>query len=122
MRSPQETPSPLYRQPPPKGKAAPANGQRLSRLSEYDVVDALAAPAAAAASAGQLASRLAAAGHVDPFLEDRKPDRPDHRLVADHIARRAVEPHRLGDLEALGQRGLHLLARHVLLEARHVEA
>src|SRR5262245_14715134 len=29
-------PSPLYRHPPRKGKAARPNGQRLSRLSEYD--------------------------------------------------------------------------------------
>src|SRR5262249_13803375 len=60
---------------------------------------------------------LAATGHVDLFLECCQPDSADHRLVADHVARRAVEPHGFGDLEALSERVLPLVARSSFREA-----
>src|SRR6267142_5360882 len=87
-------PSPLYRQPPRKGKPGTAPGP-----CDWCAWSALKREAPALGSAGS-ASRLATTGHVDLFLEGREPDRTDHRLVADHVARRAVEPHGLCDLEA----------------------
>src|SRR5438093_10578915 len=56
------------------------------------------------------------------LLERRQTDRADDHFGADNIARRAVEPERLGDTHVLLQRGLDLVSRHVLLDARHVEA
>src|SRR5215469_7842539 len=68
------------------------------------------------------AAGLAAAGDVDLLLERGEPDGADHDLLADDVARRAVEAERLGDLHVLIDRGAHLVGRHVLLQARHVEA
>src|SRR5262249_57325478 len=70
------------------------------------------------ASAGRLA---AAARGVDLVLERTEADGADHDVVADHVARRAVEAERLGELEALLDLRLDLVAGHVLLDARDVE-
>src|SRR5215831_16758583 len=75
-----------------------------------------------AGSGGLRAVRLAAAGDVDPLLEGIEADRADHQLGADHVARRAVDPERLGELHALLDRGAHLVAPHVLLDACDVES
>src|SRR6185437_2911768 len=68
------------------------------------------------------AGRFAAAGHADLFLEPLEPDRADHDLLADHIARRAVHAHGLGEFEVLLDGGLHLGACQILVEPRHVDA
>src|SRR5215831_20792439 len=68
------------------------------------------------------AGGLAAARDVDLLLERLEADRAHDHFFADHVARRAVEPERLGELPALLDRGEHLVAAHVLLDARHVEA
>src|ERR1700761_2982402 len=67
------------------------------------------------------ASRLAAAGNADLFLETVEADGADHDLLADHIARRAVHAHRFGELEVLLDGGPHLGALDVLLDLRGVE-
>src|ERR1700733_4532096 len=46
----------------------------------------------------------------------------DNQLGADHIARRAVDAERVGELHILVDRGLDLVAVHVLVDPRHVEA
>src|SRR6185437_12135582 len=74
------------------------------------------------AASGSRAGRLAATRDVDLLLERVEPDRADDHLRPDDVARRAVETERLGELHVLFDRGLHLVAVHVLLEARHVEA
>src|SRR3954464_15713272 len=71
-----------------------------------------------AASAG----RLAAARDADLFLEALEADGADHDLLADHVARRAVEAHVLGELEVLLDGRLDLGAREILLDLRGVEA
>src|SRR5271170_805072 len=48
-------------------------------------------------------------------------DGADHDLVADHVARRTADTERVGKLHVLVDRLLHLVAVHVLLEARHIE-
>src|SRR4051794_5854277 len=75
-----------------------------------------------AVSASPSARRLAATRRVDLFLERIGADGADDDISAHHVARRAVEAERLGELEALLDRGLHLVARHVLLDLGHVEA
>ena len=49
-------------------------------------------------------------------------DRADHDFIADHIAWGAADAERVGELHALIDRLFHLVAVHVLLDARHVEA
>src|SRR6266852_2258019 len=66
---------------------------------------------------GASTGRLAAARGVDLLLERAEADRADHDLAG-----RAVEPERLGELEALLDLRLDLVAPHVLLDARDVEA
>src|SRR3569623_2275233 len=73
-----------------RGKTAAAVGLRLR---PYDAGSALV---------------LAAAGGADVLLQLRQADRADHDLVADHVARRAVQAQRLGELEVLLERRLHL--------------
>src|SRR6266851_7510677 len=70
---------------------------------------------------GVSARRLAATRVVDLFLEGLEADRADHHVGADHVARRAVHPERLGDLVALLERCLDLVARKVLLDAPDIE-
>src|SRR5262245_32405283 len=67
------------------------------------------------------ARRLAATRGVNLFLECIEADRADHDILAHDVARRAVEAERLGEPEALFERGLHLVACHVLLDLRDVE-
>src|SRR5260370_39106326 len=67
------------------------------------------------------AGRLAAARAVDLFLERVQADRADEDIVAHDVAGRAVEAERLGELEVFLDRGLDLVARHVLLDPRDVE-
>ena len=69
-----------------------------------------------------LACRLAAAGETDLFLEAVEADRADHHLLADHVARRAVHAHRLGELEVFLDRGAHFGACKILLDPGRVEA
>src|SRR3954469_11158552 len=69
-----------------------------------------------AVSASLSARRLAAACRVDLFLERIGADGADDDIGAHNVARRAVEAERLGQFEALLDRGLHLVARHVLLD------
>src|SRR5215467_8332624 len=68
------------------------------------------------------AGRLAAARAVDLFLERVQADRTDEDIVAHDVAGRAVEAERLGELEVFLDRGFDLVARHVLLDPRDVEA
>src|SRR6266481_8121458 len=68
------------------------------------------------------ARRLAAAGEADLFLQAIEADGADHDLLADHIARRAVHAHVLGELEVFLQRRADLRARNILFQFRHVEA
>src|SRR6516162_9041605 len=68
------------------------------------------------------AGRLAAARAVDLFLERVQADRADEDIVAHDVAGCAVEAERLGELEVLLDRGFDLVARHVLLDPRDVEA
>src|SRR5579862_2950541 len=68
------------------------------------------------------AAGFAAARDVDLFLEAVEPDGTDDDLLADYIARRAIQPHLLGELHVLLDRRLDLGARHVLLDARGVVA
>src|ERR1044072_4429355 len=65
--------------------------------------------------------RLLARG-LDLLSEAGEPDRADDDIVADHGARRAVEPQRLGELHALFVRLAHRVPLQVLLHARDVEA
>src|SRR6476659_2729974 len=65
--------------------------------------------------------RLAATGDADFFLEVIKADRADHHLLADHVARRAVHAHRLGELEVLLDSGAYLRARQILLDPGRIE-
>src|SRR6266404_1416405 len=67
------------------------------------------------------AGRFAAARAVDLFLERVQADRADEDIVANDVAGRAVEAERLGELEVFLDRGLDLVARHVLLDPRDVE-
>src|SRR6202008_4600422 len=67
------------------------------------------------------AGRLAATRGVNLFLERIETDRADHDLLAHDVARRAVEAERLGELEALLDRRLHLVAGDVLLDTRDVK-
>src|ERR1700736_3138256 len=59
---------------------------------------------------------------ADLLLERRQADRADDDFGADDVARGAVEAQRLGDMHVLLERGLGLVAGHVLFDARHVEA
>src|SRR6266700_2907722 len=59
---------------------------------------------------------------ADLFPECRQADRADDDLGADDVARSAVEPQCLGDVHVLLERGLGLIAGHILFDARHVEA
>src|SRR5580693_5256560 len=65
---------------------------------------------------------LAAARHPDLFLQSVKPDRADHDLLPDHVARRAIQAHVFGKLEVLLDRRLDLRASEILLDPGHVEA
>src|ERR1035438_8424434 len=67
------------------------------------------------------AGRLAATGGADLFLQPVKPDRADHHLLADHIARRTVHAHGLGELEVFLDRRFRFRARHVLFKLCHIE-
>src|SRR5947207_11749468 len=71
---------------------------------------------------GASTGRLATAGEADLFPEVVETDRPDHHLLADHVARRAVHAHCFGELEVFLDRGAHLRARKVLLDPRGIEA
>src|SRR5712691_6612523 len=71
---------------------------------------------------GVSARRLAATRVVDLFLEGLEADRAHHHVGADHVARRAVHPERLGDLVALLERCLDLVVCKVLLDPRDIEA
>src|SRR5438477_10719291 len=70
----------------------------------------------------QSARRLAAARGADLLLPPLKPDRANHDLLADHIARRTVHSHRFGELEVFLDRCLRFRACHVLLELCGIEA
>src|ERR1700737_1130589 len=59
---------------------------------------------------------------LDLLLQGLEPDGTDHDLGPDHVAGRAAEADGLGKLEVLFNRRLHLRARHVALEPRHVES
>src|SRR4029453_12218689 len=65
---------------------------------------------------------LAAACGINLFLERVETDRADDDIGANHIARRAVEAERLGQLEAFFKGSFDLVAGHVLLQACHVES
>src|SRR5262249_14451741 len=68
------------------------------------------------------AGRLAAARAVDLFFERLQADGADEDIAAHDVARRAVEAERLGELEVLLNWGFDLVAGHVLLDPRDVEA
>src|SRR5437879_12739519 len=70
----------------------------------------------------QSARRLAAAGGADLLLQSLKPDRADHHLFADHVARRTVHSHRFGKLEIFLDRGFRFRACHVLFELCGMDA
>jgi len=59
---------------------------------------------------------------ADLLLERRQTDGADDDFAANHIARGAVEPQRLGDMHVLLERGLGLVPRHVLFDTGDVEA
>src|SRR5688572_28808705 len=59
---------------------------------------------------------------LDLLPQHREADGPDHHVVVDDVAWRAVEPERLGELHAFLQGRLDLVALEVLLQPRHVEA
>src|SRR5262245_40636281 len=71
---------------------------------------------------GGSARRLAATRAVNLFLESIEADGADDDILAYDVARRTVEAERFGELEAFLDRGLHLVACHVLLDLRDVEA
>src|SRR5689334_23892457 len=109
-RSPRIAPD-AVRPPPYKRRGGPG-----------EVSGTGAAPSCAAGAAERSgAGGLAAARDVHLLLERVEADRADHHLGAHHIARRAVEAEGLGDPHVLLDRGAHLVARHVLLDARDVE-
>src|ERR1700722_17357456 len=64
------------------------------------------------------AGRLAAASGADFLLEAVEADRADHDLLADHVARRAVHAHRLGELEVFFDRRAHFRAGEVFFDLR----
>src|ERR1700721_1436388 len=68
------------------------------------------------------ARRFAAAGHADLFLQAIEPDGADHHLLADHVTRRAVHAHLLGELEVFLDGGAHFRACKVLFQSGYVEA
>src|SRR5262249_8903450 len=68
------------------------------------------------------AGRLAAACDADLLLQAVKADSADHDLLADHIARRTVQPHVFGELEVLFDGCLDLGAGEIFLDLRGVEA
>src|SRR3954468_12990588 len=68
------------------------------------------------------ARRLAAAGEADLFPQGVDADRADHDLLADHVARGAVHPHRFRELVVLFQGGADFGAADILVELRHVDA
>src|SRR5262245_16643404 len=76
---------------------------------------------ASALARGGSACRLAATRGVNLFLKSIEADGADDDILAHHVARRAVEAQCLGELEAFLDRGLHLVARHVLFDLRDVE-
>src|SRR6266516_2389490 len=59
---------------------------------------------------------------ADLLFQRRHAHRADDDFAADDIARRAVEPQRIGDMHVLLERGLGLVAGHVLFDARRIEA
>src|SRR5919108_5187173 len=63
-----------------------------------------------------LARRLAAARGVHLLSQRGQPDRADHHVGADDIARSPVESERLRELQTLLQGRAHLGARHVFFE------
>src|SRR5215475_3720059 len=67
------------------------------------------------------AGRLAATRNADLFLQTFEADGADHDLLADDVARRAVQAHLLGEPEVLLDGRLHLGAREVLFDLRSVE-
>src|SRR5262249_60088678 len=69
-----------------------------------------------------LAGRLAAARGIHLFLERVEADGAHHDIAAHDVARRAVEPERVGELEALLDGGLDLVARHIFFDARDIES
>src|SRR5690606_3615070 len=72
------------------------------------------------ASAGSALRLTALADGGNDRAELLVADGARHDLVAHDIARRAVDPERVGQLVALDQRRLDLLALEIALELRHV--
>src|SRR3954451_4745126 len=73
-------------------------------------------------SSGSATRHFAAAGGVDVFLELVEADGADHDIGADHVARRAVEPELLGELQALFERLANLVAGQIAFDPHHVQA
>src|SRR5579883_1465485 len=100
----------------------PALGFFLRAPEQNEKGPAPAGPPCLAARSLASAGGLAAAGDADLLLQAIEADGADDDLLADHIARRAVETHVLGKLHVLLDRRLDLGARHVLLDARGIVA
>src|SRR5262249_37285849 len=108
----------LYRDLGRKGEAAARAVLRPSSTASPATSKSVATIGFRGASAG----RLAAARGVDLLFQRTETNRADHDLAAHDVARRAIEAERLGQLEALLDLRLDLVARHVLLDAADVEA
>src|SRR5579863_8284435 len=118
-----------YRQRSPKGEAATgeaasgrplADGRRAySAKQNPPPTDRRRANTAALIATLDLSLFLRGGELLLQFVEA---DRSDHKLIADDIARRAVDADRVGELHVFVDGGLHFGAVHVFLEPRHVEA
>src|SRR5580704_12889379 len=71
---------------------------------------------------GRRRSKILLPRRGDFFLQGVEPNGAHHQFGADHIARRAADAERVGELHILVDRGLDLVAVHILLDPRHVEA
>src|SRR6266540_5455378 len=119
--------SPLYRELARKGEAEAReqDGRSLRRAAACVTKTCRGTRLIFGPGAAQRrgsACGLAAARGINLFFERVDTDRADDDIGANHIARRAVEAERLGELEAFFEGGFDLVARHVLLQACHVES
>src|SRR6266511_6492399 len=109
--------SPLYRELARKGEAEAREQddrslrRRSLRHKTCRGTRLISGPGAAQGRGS--ACGLAAARGINLFFERVDTDRADDDIGANHIARRAVEAERLGELEAFFEGGFDLVARHV---------
>src|SRR5579862_3411453 len=116
----------VYRERPRKGKAVPFREDARASPAYFAGTLSEGRGSAAGVPSWQRTETpretLLFAQCVDFLFQLVVPDSSDHELIADHVARCAVDAERVGKLQILGNRGFDFVAVHVLHETPHVEA